>query len=597
VEKPARYTGNELNMCRKDPDTVDVRFAFCFPDVYEVGMSHLGMRILYHVLNSREGTYCERVFAPWPDMEALMRENAVALFSLETYSALCEFDIAGFTLQYEMSYSNVLNMLDLGGIPLRSADRGEDMPLVVAGGPCAFNPEPLADFLDVVLLGDGEEAATKLVEVYRRNRGRPKDELLAAIASEVPGAYVPRFYTVAYRDDGRIESVRPNRSGVPPRVRKAILKDLDAAPFPTGIIVPYIKIVHDRVTLELFRGCTRGCRFCQAGYVYRPVRERGPETLEKQARASLRSTGYEEVSLSSLSSGDYPHLDRLITGLVNEHGKNGVSIALPSLRLDSFARGYADQLRRVRKTGLTFAPEAGSQRLRDVINKGVTEEDLVKTVTAAFESGWNRVKLYFMIGLPTETTKDLDAIADLTERVVDCYFGVNREKRPRGLDVHVSASTFVPKPFTPFQWEPQDPLDVIRQKQRHLQARLNRKFIHFNWHDPRTSVLEACFARGDRRLCAVLERAHALNCRFDGWNEYFDYDAWMRAFDEAGADPAFYAGRRRGFDEVFPYDHLDTGVTKKYLWEENKKARQGETTPDCRDGCRGCGLEEVCRTE
>ena len=584
-------------MCKKDPDSVDVRFAFCFPDVYEVGMSHLGMRILYHVLNRREDTYCERVFAPWPDMEALMRKSGAKLFSLETYSPLRDFDIVGFTLQYEMSYSNVLNMLDLGGIPLKASERGEDMPLIVAGGPCDFNPEPLADFLDVVLLGDGEDAAPKLVEVVGRNRGLPKEELLLAVANEVPGAYVPRFYTPVYRADGGIESVGPNREGVPARVRKAVVRDLDAAPFPEDIIVPYMKIVHDRVTLELFRGCTRGCRFCQAGFIYRPVREREPETLENQARASLASTGYEEISLSSLSSGDYPHLDRLITGLVEEYGEKGVSVALPSLRVDSFSQGYAEQMRRVRKTGLTFAPEAGSQRLRDVINKGVTEEDLSKTVTAAFESGWNRVKLYFMIGLPTETTEDLDAIAALTERVADCYFAVDRGKRARGLDVHVSAATFVPKPFTPFQWEPQDPPDLIEEKQRVLQTRLNRKFVHFNWHDPKTSVLEACFARGDRRLGTVLERAHALGCRFDGWNEYFDYGAWMRAFDEAGLDPAFYAGRRREAGETFPYDHLDAGVTKEYLWEENRKARRGEVTPDCRNGCRGCGLEEICRIE
>ncbi|MFZ5974341.1 MAG: TIGR03960 family B12-binding radical SAM protein [Bacillota bacterium] len=595
VEKPARYTGNELNMCIREPGDVEVRFAFCFPDVYEVGMSHLGMRILYHVLNMRGDTYSERVFAPWPDMEACMRENGVELFSLETFSELRAFDIVGFTLQYEMSYSNVLNMLELGNIPLRSADRGADMPLIVAGGPCAFNPEPLAPFLDVVLLGDGEESAGKLIDVYKRTRCLPKEEILLAIANEVPGAYVPAFYSVDYYDDGRIKRVAPNRGGVPPKIRKAVVRDLDAAPFPDRIIVPYMKIVHDRITLELFRGCTRGCRFCQAGYIYRPVRERELQTLQEQARASLESTGYEEISLSSLSSGDYSRLGELITNLVDAYGKQGVSIALPSLRIDSFVRGYAEDIQRVRKSGLTFAPEAGSQRLRDVINKGVTEQDLIKSVTDAFESGWNRVKLYFMIGLPTETNEDLDAIAALAERVVECYFSVDRDKRTRGLNVHVSVSTFVPKPFTPFQWEAQDSIGAIQEKQRYLQARLKRKFITFNWHDPKTSVLEACFARGDRRLGDVLERAHALGCRFDGWHEYFNYTAWMQAFERSGIDPGFYTVRRRDFDEVFPYDHLDAGVTKAYLVNENLSGHDGVVTPDCRTGCRGCGLEEICR--
>lgn len=595
VEKPARYTGNELNMCVKDPQNVAIRFAFCFPDVYEVAMSHLGMRILYHVLNAQEDVYCERVFAPWPDMETLMREKNAPLFSLETYSPLRDFDIVGFTLQYEMSYSNVLNMLELGNVPLRASDRGEDMPLVLAGGPCAFNPEPLAPFLDAVLLGDGEESAVALCRVWERTRGLPREDRLLAVANEVPGAYVPAFYQAEYNEDGTIKRVIPTRGDVPERIKKAMVKDLDAAPFPERIIVPYMGIVHDRVTLELFRGCTRGCRFCQAGYIYRPVRERTLNTLKRQARESLAATGYEEISLSSLSSGDYPELGELIGHLVGEYSQEGVSVALPSLRIDSFLRGYAEQMQRVRKTGLTFAPEAGSQRLRDVINKGVTEEDLIRSVTDAFENGWNHVKLYFMIGLPTETEEDLNSIGALAERVVESYFGVAKERRARGLTVHVSASTFVPKPFSAFQWEAQDSLATIEQKQRHLQGRLRRKFVTFNWHDPRTSVLEACFARGDRRLAAVLEHAHALGCRFDGWNEYFDYDAWMEAFSRAGLDPGFYGTRARPLREVFPYDHLDAGVSKDFLMRERERAYAATVTPDCRKGCRGCGLEEVCR--
>ncbi|HPT77660.1 MAG TPA: TIGR03960 family B12-binding radical SAM protein [Candidatus Atribacteria bacterium] len=594
VSKPVRYMGNEYNMVEKDPASVEIRFAFAFPDVYEIGMSHLGMKILYHLMNEREDTYCERVFAPWPDMETKMREANLPLFALETKDPVSEFDFLGFTLQYELSYTNVLNMLDLARIPLLARDRTLDDPFVIAGGPCAFNCEPLADFLDLVALGEGEELIGDLLDVYKqwKSEGGDRDAFLLR-AARIPGIYVPKFYDVEYMDDGRVKAVTPNRDGVPSRVVKRVVKDLDRVYFPDRIIVPFMDIVHDRIMLEIFRGCTKGCRFCQAGMIYRPVRERSLETLLDLADKLIRSTGYEEISLSSLSTGDYSRLEDLVRDLMARHWSERVSLSLPSLRLDSFAREYIEQVQRVKKTGLTFAPEAGTQRLRNVINKGITQEDLSRSLTDAFGSGWNNVKLYFMIGLPTETTEDLEGIAYLARMAVDCYYGVEKSKREKGLKITISTSSFVPKPFTPFQWEPQDTIEELREKQHMLQKLLKLKHVDYSWHDPETSFLEAVMARGDRRIGQVMLTAWQNGARFDSWAEHFSLGRWMDAFTECGLDPYFYAYRKRDRDEVLPWDHIDTGVSKAFLWSEYMKALNEETTPDCRLSCTGCGVRRL----
>jgi len=586
--------GNEYNMVEKDPASVEIRFAFAFPDVYEIGMSHLGMKILYHLMNEREDTYCERVFAPWPDMETKMREANLPLFALETKDPVSEFDFLGFTLQYELSYTNVLNMLDLARIPLLARDRTLDDPFVIAGGPCAFNCEPLADFLDLVALGEGEELIGDLLDVYKqwKSEGGDRDAFLLR-AARIPGIYVPKFYDVEYMDDGRVKAVTPNRDGVPSRVVKRVVKDLDRVYFPDRIIVPFMDIVHDRIMLEIFRGCTKGCRFCQAGMIYRPVRERSLETLLDLADKLIRSTGYEEISLSSLSTGDYSRLEDLVRDLMARHWSERVSLSLPSLRLDSFAREYIEQVQRVKKTGLTFAPEAGTQRLRNVINKGITQEDLSRSLTDAFGSGWNNVKLYFMIGLPTETTEDLEGIAYLARMAVDCYYGVEKNKREKGLKITISTSSFVPKPFTPFQWEPQDTIEELREKQHMLQKLLKLKHVDYSWHDPETSFLEAVMARGDRRIGQVMLTAWQNGARFDSWAEHFSLGRWMDAFTECGLDPYFYAYRKRDRDEVLPWDHIDTGVSKAFLWSEYMKALNEETTPDCRLSCTGCGVRRL----
>jgi len=594
VEKPARYTGGEYNCVYKKKEKIDIRFAFAFPDTYEIAMSHLGLRILYYLLNRREDTWCERVFAPWTDMESLMRENRVPLFALESRDPVAEFDFIGFTLQYEMSYSNITNMLSLAGIPMLSSRRNKEHPFVIAGGPCAYNGEPLADIMDFFVLGEGEEVLMPILDAYLewKRRGGTRGEFLERV-SRIEGVYVPSLYNVKYKEDGTIESVLPAGDSVPGKINKVIIRDLDSVYFPDRIIVPFTDIVHDRIILELFRGCVRGCRFCQAGMVYRPVREKAPGVLLTQAERLIKNTGYEEVSLSSLSTGDYSQLQPLVQRLIKAHGEKRVGLSLPSLRIDGFSLELIKEIQRVRKTGLTFAPEAGSQRMRDVINKGVTEADLMGSVGAAFEAGYDNVKLYFMIGLPTETTEDIECISDLVFKVVDKYYATDRQKRGRKLRVTVSTSCFVPKPFTPFQWQPQDSIQSFRQKQRLLKDKLRHRAVTYNWHQPETSFLEAVFARGDRRLGKVLIRAWELGCRFDGWKEHFDFAKWTKAFEDCNIDPKFYALRRRSYTEVLPWDHINIGVSREFLKRENERALRGRTTPYCREGCINCGISEL----
>ena len=591
VEKPSRYTGNEWNMVKKDVSGVKARFAFCFPDVYEVGMSHLGMKILYHILNERQDIYCERVFAPWVDMEERMRSHGIPLFSLETKTPVGEFDIVGFTLQYEMSYTNIINMLDLAGIPKVSSERSKEHPFVCAGGPCAYNPEPLAEIIDFFMLGEGEEIILEVMDAYIKwkNSNASRDEFLDEI-SKIKGIYVPGHYDVSYREDGTIVSITPKKGIYPERITKRIIHDFENSIFPDKIIVPFNDIVHDRIMLELFRGCTRGCRFCQAGFIYRPVRERSPKRLLDCARELEKNTGYEEISLVSLSTSDYTGLPELAENLVNEMEQKKVNLSLPSLRVDSFSLDLMEKASKVRKSGLTFAPEAGTQRLRDVINKGVTEDDLVNSVSTAFGGGWSSVKLYFMIGLPTENEADIEGISDLAFKVGNAYREVPKEKRGKGLNITVSTSSFVPKPFTPFQWAAQDSIDVLRQKQSYLRGKLRSKFITYNWHDPEVSFMEAVFARGDRRTGKVLIKAWEKGCRFDGWGEHFKFDKWIEAFSECGIKPEFYANRERNTDEVLPWSHIDIGVSMKFFINEKMKALNGETTPNCRISCSACGV-------
>jgi radical SAM family uncharacterized protein len=590
VEKPSRYIGNEWNSVHKDPGSIDTRFAFCFPDTYEVGMSHLGMKILYHLLNERNDTYCERVFAPWVDMEAKMREHGIPLFSLETHHPVKDFDFIGFTLQYEMSYTNIVNMLDLAGIPILSEERGANQPFVCAGGPCAYNPEPLADIIDFFILGEGEEIINEVLDVYTswKKEGASREDFLNRIVS-IEGVYVPQFYNVEYNSDGTVARIVPKNGKYPEKVRKRIIKDIDKVYFPDKIIVPFTDIVHNRIMLELFRGCIRGCRFCQAGFIYRPVRERSPERLADLARKLENSTGYEEISLTSLSTSDYTGLPALTEELLKDMEQSKVNLSLPSLRIDSFSLDLMEKAQKVRKSGLTFAPEAGTQRLRDVINKGVTEGDLVNSVSIAFNGGWSGVKLYFMMGLPTETYTDIEGIADLGNKVADVYMDIPRDRRGKKLSITISTSSFVPKPFTPFQWEAQDTMDMLREKQRFLKGKIKNRFIAYNWHDPELSFLEAIFARGDRNTGRVLVKAWEKGCKFDSWNEHFKFNSWLEAFSECGIDPSFYANRKRDYNEVFPWDHIDIGVSKKFFIRENERAYKGETTQNCRAGCSGCG--------
>ena len=590
VQKPARYTGGETNVIVKDFDNTECKVAFCFPDTYEIGMSHIGMKILYHLINEREDSLCERFYAPWPDMEEQLKLHNIPLFSLENKRPLKDFDLIGFTLQYEMSYTNILNMLDMSGIPLRSENRTEG-PFVCFGGPCAYNCEPIADFADFVMLGEGEEMFGEVIEVYNewKRSNKARKEFLETIA-KIEGIYVPSFYDVDYNADGTVCSVKTNNDNACERPRKRIIKDMDKVYYPEKPIVPFTEIVHDRIMMEIFRGCTRSCRFCQAGYIYRPVREKSPDRIVEACKNLIKNTGYDEITLSSLSTSDYSCFNELADKLIEITEKQNVSLSLPSLRVDNFSVDLMKRIQKVRKSGLTFAPEAGSQRLRDIINKNVKEEDLLNTSKIAFSNGWNTIKLYFMIGLPLENDEDVTAIAELAEKVVNVYFEAAKElEKKRGVKITVSTSTFVPKPFTPFQWDAQDTIDNVIRKQTLLKKSITRKQISYNWHESKLSFLEAVFARGDRRLSDVIELAHKKGCKFDSWNEHFKYESWLEAFDECGIDPHFYANRKREFTEVLPWSHIDVGVSAKYLEKERLKADRGETTDDCRNGCTGCG--------
>lgn len=589
VQKPGRYTGGELNAVIKDKEKVEIRFAFCFPDTYEIGMSHLGMKILYSQFNSYDHIWCERVFAPWTDMEALMRERNIPLYALESGDPLTEFDFIGFTLQYELSYTNVLNMLSLAGIPLLSKDRTELNNIVVAGGTCTSNPEPLADFVDIFFIGEGEEVDLEVMELYReyKKQGKNKKEFLIA-ASKIEGVYVPSLYDVEYNEDGTIKSFTA-LEGAPQRVSKRIMMDLDSTYYPDTFVVPLVEIVHDRAISEIFRGCIRGCRFCQAGFLNRPVREKSPDNILNQCRTLCDRTGYDEISLSSLSSSDYSDIVGLLETLTQWSDKSGVSLSLPSLRVDGFTDDIMNKIKTVRKSGLTFAPEAGTQRLRDAINKNVFEDELLKTCHTAFAGGWTNIKLYFMIGLPTETMEDVEGIANLGQAVVNEFYRTEGRAKGRGVNVTVSASSFVPKPHTPFQWEAQDSIDTIHEKQKHLKESIRTKKISFNYHAADTSYLEGIFARGDRKLCKVMLKAAERGFHFDGWNDCFDFAAWMEIFDECGIDPDFYTTRKRSLDEILPWDFLDYGVCKNFLLSEREKAYRSVTTPNCREKCSACG--------
>lgn len=594
IEKPARYIGNEVNMVKKNPEDIDIRFCMCFPDVYEIGMSHLGIQIIYDTINKREDAYCERVYSPWPDLDKIMREQNIPLFSLETQTPIKKFDFLGITLQYEMCYTNILQILELSGIPIWAKERTLEDPIVFGGGPCSYNPEPIANFFDVFYIGEGETRYHDVFELYKklRQQGASREEMLYQI-SKIPGMYVPSMYEVTYKADGTIASFEPVRDDIPRKITKEIVLDFDKAPYPTKPLVPYIKATQDRVTLEIMRGCIRGCRFCQAGMIYRPTRQKNLETLKYYAKEMIQSTGHEEISLSSLSSSDYECLKELTYFLIDEIGNNDVNISLPSLRIDAFSLDVMKKVQDIRKSSLTFAPEAGTQRLRDVINKGLTEEVILNGAMQAFKGGWNKVKFYFMLGLPTETAEDAEGIPKLCETVAEAYYTIPKEDRNGKVSITASASFFVPKPFTPFQWAPMLDPESYRERAHHVKdtfrKQLNFKSMKFTYHEPDISALEGVFARGDRKLSKVIYDAYKSGCIFDAWTEFFDNDKWMAAFEKNDISMAFYTTRERDTDEILPWDFIDIGVTKRFLASEWEKAKQGIVTPNCREKCSGCG--------
>lgn len=594
VRTPSRYIGGELNSVVKDKSKVDLRFAFCFPDTYEIGMSHLGMKILYSLTNSRENYWCERVFAPDVDFEELMRKNDIPLYGLESLEPIKDFDFIGFTIQYEMCYTNILNMLDLAGVPVKAFNRTALAPIVVAGGPCVCNPEPLVDFIDIFIIGEGEEVNLELMDLYAemKKKGASKQEFLEA-AAEIDGIYVPSLYDVSYNEDGTAKTFTPNNAHAKPVVRKRIIKDFDKVFYPDSFVVPYSEIVHDRAIVEVLRGCIRGCRFCQAGYIYRPFREKTTGTICKETKSLCESTGYEEVSLSSLSTSDFSDIENMLVKLSDYTEEEKINLSLPSMRIDRFSKELMEQIQKVRKSGLTFAPEAGTQRLRDVINKNITEEEIFRACKLAFDGGYTSVKLYFMLGLPTETDDDIRGIADLAERIVDFYYENPNRPKGKNIQISISCATFVPKPFTPFEFEPQASEEEIKHKQEVLLSSVHsRKRINVSWSKYRVSVLEAVLAKGDRRLCNVIYDAWNSGCKFDSWDEHYRYDLWKRALEKNGLDTDFYACRKREYDELFPWDHLDYYVSKEFLVRENKTAHNAVTTPNCRDKCSGCGVSK-----
>ena len=594
VDKPARYIGNEVNAVMKKKEEVDIRFAFVFPDVYEIGMSHLGIQILYDMLNRRDDIWCERVYSPWTDLDRIMREEKIPLFALESQEPIKDFDFIGITIQYEMCYTNILQVLDFAQIPMSAKDRTEEHPIVIGGGPCTYNPEPLADFFDIFYIGEGETVFYDLMDRYKewKNLGKSKKEFLE-MAAEIPGLYVPAFYDVTYHEDGTIASFEPNNSHAKTVIQKQMVLDVTNTYYPEKPVVPFIKATQDRVVLEIQRGCIRGCRFCQAGMLYRPTRERHVDMLKEYAYNMLKSTGHEEISLSSLSSSDYSQLQELVTYLIEEFKGKGINISLPSLRIDAFSLDVMSKVQDIRKSSLTFAPEAGSQRLRDVINKGLTEEIILEGAGQAFEGGWSRVKLYFMLGLPTETEEDMKDIARLADKVARRYYEIPKDQRNGKCQIVASTSFFIPKPFTPFQWATmlnrEDYIAKANVVNHEMKAQLNHKSLKYNWHEADVTVLEGVFARGDRRVGKVILEAYRLGCIYDSWGEHFQYDLWLQAFENTGVDIAFYNLRERDLEEILPWDFIDIGVTKKFLQCEWKRALDGEVTPNCRMQCSGCG--------